>query len=144
MKIFPISGHEYKIYPVGHGSIAGMKYAMKLAFIDVMKRTPGIVDIEQTEQAGETVWSTTPSDELEAWGLANQDHPKYEYRIAEAILHPVDERFPFTEEVYLTADPLEMQEALSFFIQSLPGNKPLQETSKRALKRSGTSKAVTK
>lgn len=144
MKIFPISGHEYKIYDVGHGAIAGLKYATKLAFIDAMRRTPGIVDTELTEPGKEIIWAKTPGEELEEWSSQNQDHPAIEFRIAEAVLHPVDDRYPFTRDVYMQADPKEMEAALSFFIENLPRNTPSPTTSKQVLKRSGTSKAVAK
>lgn len=143
-KIFPIAGHEYKIYPIGYGAATAMNYAFKKAFQDIHGRTPGQIDMEQSEQAGETVWAVKPADELEAFKAEYADHPRTEFRIAEQLLIPVDPKHPFTEETFYTANPAEVAEALGFFITSLPTNEVLPIRSKPASRQRGTSKASTK
>lgn len=142
-KVFTISDQQYKVYVPGHGAIAAMNYAMKQAFIDVHKRAPGIKNVEESIKE-HTVWDIEPSVELETWKLENQDHPRVDFRIAEAILHPLDPLHPFSEDVYMSADPMEVAEALSFFILNLPGNGQSQASSTPAFKPSGTSRRKTK
>lgn len=142
-KIFTISGLGFKVYTPGHGSMNALKYATKLAFIDVHNRTPGIPN-EEDSTPEEIVWSVKPGDELQAWASENQDHPRLDFRCAEAILQPVDPKQPFTEDVYFSANPKEVENALTFFTSNLPSSAPSPATSSKVSRRSGTSKASTK
>lgn len=141
-EIFTISGHGFRVYHPGYGSIAAMQYAMKRAFHDLNQRHPGILAQDSTPEVPK--WEVEPDVEFEKWKEEYSGHPRVEYRIAEALLIPVDLRHPFTDEIYYTADPMEVGKALGFIMQNLPTSKNLPDESSPASKKRGTSKANTK
>lgn len=141
-EIFTISGRGFRVYYPGYGSIAAMQYAMKRAFFDLNQRHPGIPAQDSTPEV--PIWDVEPDVEFEQWKEDYSGHPRVEFRIAEALLIPVDLKQPFTEEVYYTADPMEVGKALGFITQNLLTSKDSPDASSPVSKKRGTSKASTK